>query len=324
MAEQKIYYKKVRDLSGIFSATFGFIKQNFKPVYGSLLFFAGPFLLVAAVISANMVGTSMGISKLFKGGDISSFYSEFLGSYFITITVVFIGLTIFNVILNKNLIENERLQADESLTLNSSITNFFEDFWRVLGNTLLLVVISAIFIVVLAFVFVGLFALAGGNGNNGGVIVMMVLFFLALMAFLLIFGPIISFVFISSLFVCQKDKIPVFAAIRKVLYYLKGNFWMTWVVIVVGFLTYAILAMVVQIPYFIVLIFTTFSRINISTGEGLGDQQASLLLVVVISICSLLSYGIRVIFNLMIIYQYNSLEEKKEGASIMDKINQIQ
>src|SRR4051812_4532652 len=105
MMDQKIYYKKVRDLGGIFSATFGFIKQNFSPLYGSLLFFAGPFLLVAAVISANMFGTSNGINKIFRNG-IGSFYGEFVAPYLITISIVLIGIVIFDVIINKNLIEN--------------------------------------------------------------------------------------------------------------------------------------------------------------------------------------------------------------------------
>jgi hypothetical protein len=38
MTEQKISYRKVRDLGGIFTAAFGFVKQNFKPFFGSILF----------------------------------------------------------------------------------------------------------------------------------------------------------------------------------------------------------------------------------------------------------------------------------------------
>ncbi len=323
MTEQKIYYKKVRDLGGIFSATFGFIKQNFKPLYGSLLFFAGPFLLVAAAISANAFGAGLSMGRIFKGG-LGSLYAEFLVPYLITICVLFVGITIYNVILNKNIIESEKLQSQEPLTINHSINNFFSDFWRVLTNTLLLIFIFIIFFIILALIFGAIYALAGGGaGNNTAVIVLMVLFVILLFAFMLIFGPIISFVLIAAIFVCQKDRIPIFAAIKKVFYYLKGNFWNTWVVIMVGFLTYFIMTFVVQIPMLILTLITTFSRLKVSGGYNFEDQNTSLIMVIVVSICSLLSYGVRVIFNLIVTYQYTSLEEKKEGISIIEKINQI-
>jgi hypothetical protein len=321
MADQKVYYKKVRDLGGIFGATFGFIKQNFKPLYSSLLFFAGPFLLIAAAISANMFGTGSGIDKIFKGG-IGFFYSEFIISYFITLSVVLIGITIFDVIINKNLIENEKMQSNERLTINHSITNFFSDFWRVFGNTLLLILFFVIFILVIVLVFAGLYALAqGGRGNNSGVLGAFVLLFISLFAVLIIFGPIITFVPMAAIFVCQRDNVPIFAAIRKVLYYLKGNFWNTWAIIFVGALAYAVMSVIVQIPVLILSLISVFSRLK--ANDSFQDQSTSLFMIVVISVCSLLAYGVRVFFYLIAIYQYTSLEEKKEGASIIDKINQI-
>ncbi len=326
MTDQKIYLKKVRDLGGVFSATFGFIKQNFKTLYGSLLFFAGPFLLVAAVVSANMFGSNLGMSTLLKGGGLTSFYAGLIGSYAIMMSVMFVGITVYNVVLTKNLLENEKLQSGEQLNLSHSTTNFFPDFWRVLGNTLLLILVSVIFIVVIVFIFAGLFALAGGggSGNTTGVIVLLVIFFLALFVVMIIFGPIISFIPLAALYVCQRDGLPIFAAIKKVLYYLKGNFWNTWVIVMVGFLTYAIMAAIVQIPMFIVTIISTFSRIKMNGDYSAGDNSTSILIIAVVSICTLLSHGVRVLFSLMVIYQYNSLEEKKEGVSIIDKINQIQ
>ena len=324
MTDQKIFLKKVRDLGGIFGATFGFIKQNFKALFGSLLFFAGPFLLVAAVVSANMFGSNLGLSKLFKG-NLTSFYGEFILSYLIILAVTFVGINVYNVILNKNLIENEKLLASEKLNIQHSTNNFFPDFWRVLGNTLLLIIVSIIFMIVIVFIFAGLFALAGGGGaNNTGVIILLVVFFLLLFVAMIIFGPILSFIPLAAIFVCQRDGLPIFAAIKKVFYYLKGNFWSTWVVIVVGFLSYMIMAGIVQIPMLIVTIISTFSRIRISDGSITQNESTSLILVVVVAICTLLSHGVRVVFNLMVIYQYNSLEEKKEGVSIIDKINQIQ
>jgi hypothetical protein len=131
------------------------------------------------------------------------------------------------------------------------------------------------------------------------------------------------FVPLASLFVCQRDSINLFPAMGKVIGYMKNNFWNTWVVSMVGFLTYSLMASIAQIPAFIISMITAFSRIKSTVGYGVEDDSTPLLLVIVTAVSSLLSYGVMVIYHLIIVYQYTSLEEKKEGQSIMEKINQI-
>ena len=213
MDQQKIYYRKVRDLGGIFTATFAFIKQNFRPFFGGLLFLAGPFIIVASAISAYMMGSSMTFTKMVR--NLESFYGKLLFSYLFSMIFVFIGITIYNVILNKNLIENEKLKDGEPLTINHAITGFFSDFWRVLGNTIILVLVSIVVIAVIALAFGGVFALTGGGSSNGGAIALVVLMVILLLIALLIFGPVLSFVPLAALFVCQRDRIGIFSAIKK-------------------------------------------------------------------------------------------------------------
>ncbi|MBA2614050.1 MAG: hypothetical protein H0U95_18960 [Bacteroidetes bacterium] len=322
MSEQKIYYRKVRDLGGIFTATFAFIKQNFKPFFGGLLFLAGPFIIVGSAISAYMMGSSMTFTKMVR--NLESFYGKLLVSYFFSMIFIFIGITIYNVILNKNLIENEKLKDDEPLTINHSLTGFFSDFWRVFGNTLLFVLVSVVAVAVIALVFGGIFSLTGGSNGSGGAIALIVLMVILLFVAILIFGPILSFIPLAALFVCQRDRIGIFSAIRKVFYYLKGNFWTTWVVSFVAFICYSIMGFIVQLPVLIITLITTFSRAKSTIGFGEADETTPLLLVTAIIISSLLSYGVLSVYYLMSIYQYTNLEEKKEGSSIIEKINQIQ
>lgn len=322
MNEQKIYLRKVRDLGGIFTAAFAFIKQNFKPFFGSLLFLAGPFIIVGSSISAYMMGSSMTLTRMLRNLD--SFYGKLIISYIFSSFFIFIGIAIYNVILNKNLIENEKLQNNEPLTINHSITGFFGDFWRILGNMLLLALVFVGVIVFFALIFGGLIALAGGGNSSGGAIVLVVILVILLLIAMLLFGPILSFVPLAALFVCQRDRIGIFPAIRKVLYYMKDNFWMTWVVSFVAMICYSLMGFVVQIPVLIITLVTTFSRAKSTIGYGQGDESTSLLLVAVIIISTLLSYGVLSVYYLMTIYQYSSLEEKKEGSSIIEKINQIQ
>ena len=322
MTNQKIYYRKVRDLGGIFAATFGFIKQNFKPFYSSLLFLAGPFIIVGSAISAYMVGASVNITKL--ATNLQSFYGDLLYAYFFSMIFIFIGVAIYNVIINKNLIENEKLDPTESLTINHTTTGFFSHFWYVLGNMLLLAVLLIVVVMLFALVFGGIFALAGGNSGSGAVILITVIALILLLCGLLIFGPILSFIPLAALFVCQRDRVGIFSAIKKVLYYLKGNFWMTWLVSFVALISYSIMGFIVQLPVFILTLVSTFSRFSATNNYTAKDEPTSLILVVVIIVCSLLSYSVMSVYYLMTIYQFTSLEEKKEGSAIIEKINQIQ
>lgn len=322
MTEQKIYYKKVRDLGAIFGATFGYIKKNFKPLYGSLLFFAGPVLMIAAALSTFMMGSSLGMANLFKGG-YSSFYGNFILSYITAMMIMFIGITVYNVIINRNLIENEKLNQDEALTVKHSTINFWPDFWKLLGNSLLLVLISILTFAVFGFAFAGIIALSS-NGNDSAAIILTVISVILIFVFLLICGPVLAFVPLAAIFVSQRDELNIFPSIKKVLYYMKGNFWNTWIVSLVGLLTYSVLGAIVQIPTMIVTMFTTFSRYNTTVGYGIDDPSTPIMLVVVTAISSLISYGVMVIYHLIAVYQFTSLEEKKEGVSILEKINQIQ
>jgi hypothetical protein len=324
MTEQKIYYRKVRDLGAIFSAAFGFIKQNFKPFFGSILFLAGPFIIVGSAVSAYMIGSSSTLTRMLRNLD--SFYGNIIMSYLFSMIFYFIGITVYNVILNKNILTNEKLQANESLTINHSISGFFNDFWRMLGNMLLLTIFLIIALVVIALAIAGIFALigAGGSGSSGGAIAVAVIVVLAIFVAMLLFGPVLSYIPLAALFVCQRDRVSIFTALRKVFHYLKGNFWMTWVVSFVALLCYMVMGFVVQIPVLIISMVSTFSRIKSVAGYGEQDESTPMLMVIVVIISSLLSYCVMSVYYLMSIYQYTNLEEKKEGSAIIEKINQIQ
>jgi hypothetical protein len=318
MITQKINYKQVRDLGGIFSATFGFIKQNFKPLYGSLLFFAGPFLLIGALISSYMMRSAFTFTQSVLQNDLMGFYSQLIVAYVITILVMFIGITVYTVILNRNIIENENLQAGELLNIKLSTKSFWPDFWRILGNTLLLIIVFVIALFLIVLIVGGLIALAG-SGGTGGAVITGILLVLIMFAAFLIFGPILAFLGVTSIFVCQREETGIFFAMSRVFHYMRGNFWQTWSVNLVGLLTYSVMHLIVQLPAIIVTVISSTTRMRNTEM----DDSTSILLVVTTAISTLLGYGVMVFYHLIAVYQFTSLEEKKEGVSIIQKINQI-
>ncbi|MCC6372210.1 MAG: hypothetical protein IT236_14495 [Bacteroidia bacterium] len=312
-----VSYKQVRELSGVFSATFGFIKRNFGTLYGSIYLFAGPFLLISSTISTVALKS---FNALYAFRTYDSFSTSGMAFIFVVMALVMlIGGSVYQVIINKNIIDNENLPPGEKLSIRLIMSDFFKTYWPVLGNLLLFGLASLFILVFLGFLIAGIFTLFFGISTFFGVI-LIILF----MGALFIFIPILCYVPMAATFVCQRDKINIFSAISKVFSYMKQNFWNTWAVSFLALITYTMLAGIVQLPVLIMNLIETFTRVKSNNGYTMAAQSPSDTVVILTVICSLLTFGVACIYHLMCIYQYGSLEEKREGTSVLEKISNIE
>lgn len=309
-------FKKVRDLSGIFSVTFKFLKTNFKAFYGSIFLVAGPFLLIysTVLIVALGLGNSYINFRNFRSIDIG----EILGIYGTMTALMLIGLSIYHVIVNKNIIEQQNVLPDEKLTVRKVMSNFFASYWPVLGNMLLFALVSLLILVFIGFLFAGIFYLFFNIGNIFGVLMM-----LMLMGALFVFMPVLSYIPVAAFFVCQRDGLGIFTAISKVFKYMKGNFWNTWIVSFIALLTNSILSAIIRLPAMIMNFIDTLTRSSTLDNYTMISSSPSTATTIVTIISTLLSFGVLCIYHLMCIYHYGNLEESKEGSAMLDKINAI-
>lgn len=314
MTEQKIYYKKARDFGAVFGASFGYIRQNFRSFYGSLLIFTVPFIALCVTIIGYLV------SEGFSG--FASMVDELWLVIFAVFIIAMIMQTVYVTVINEHLIANE--ETAELRTIKSHVIGkrFFGSFWRVLGNLMLLGIIGFVFFLIYSLVN-SLIAAAFSALGIGGILIAGLL---QLVTSLMI-TPIIGYFFVSCIFVVQRDKVSVITAIGKVFRYLKGNFWITWAISVIGYITSYIASFIAAIPIIIFIVLQVIARIKVDTGSPL-DSTISPTAIIVGSIIFVVSIALMLcaysIYFLLCVFQYTSLEEKKEGASIVDKINQIQ
>jgi hypothetical protein len=237
------------------------------------------------------------------------YYGNVLLGVFIAIMLMMAGLSVYVVVFNKNIIDNERLGPEEPLTLKTVAARFWRDYWRMLGNMILLLISLVIATFFLVLVMGGIGAvLTGFMALSEAIGVLFVILFLASMVVLI---PIMIYVPGAALFVCQRDRINVFSAIGKVFYYMRNNFWNTWAVNFVGIIMHITLSAITQLPYWLLSILSTYSRVRSPMGYGVSEGSNPLLVVIVYAICSLLGFGVSAIYYLMTVYQYGSLEEKK-------------
>lgn len=320
--EQRIRYRKVREFGPVFSAAFGFLKQNFGSFYGSIFLIAGPFLLIGSTVAGVFITSLINenITSRFLYG--RSLANDFLTAYFSSLIVFFIGYSVFIVVLNKNVIEGEKTEDGQRTRLGAVTSGLFMSYAWVLGQMILLTIVLVIVSFFLALFLGGFFAVLGPLLGGGFLIGMLVIFFT--LAFYFILLPILSYIGISSVFVCQRDNLNIFSSIGKTLRYMKGNFWNTWLVGFVAFILYAVLLFLTILPFYFGLILSFFSRMKDMAMNGETEGVSSLYLVLFTSLVVLLGTFSVSVYYLLNIFHFGNLEERKEGSSMLDKINTIE
>lgn len=315
---EKIYLRKTRDFGQIFGASFGYIRQHFKQFYGSILLLAGPFALLSGLaMSYFMSGAMKGI----YGGSttlptLNGFWIPYIG----LIAVSILSGTVFSTVLNQHLILNEQMGPQQKPVVADISRSFFSVYWHNLLAWLLFIVVISVGFIALALIIGGLvWVIATINGVLG------VLFGILLYVFFLfILVPYLSFLVINSFFVVQRDKVGLFEAFRKTNSYIRGNFWMTWLVSLVALVISYFATFLCTLPVYILMIVSVFSRAQSTDVLGAqGGDDFSILSYVLWCITSILMFVVFSFYHLMCAFQYNHLEEKKDGKNILDKINAI-
>lgn len=311
--EAKITYRQARDISAVFSAAFGFGKQNFRAFFGSLFLLAGPLILAGTLLSSYLLRSDF-LATL-KYND-SFKYMSMLVNWSVILLAVSVGISIYNVALNRSLIVNENLPAEEKLSLSHIRHGFMHDYWHVLLNFILFFLSMLVFIVILVFVMMGVFSFLNGWGPLTATFAV-----LLTLVFFIVLVPVLAYMPVAAFFVCQRDRIHIFAATGKVFFYMRHNFWRTWALSTLALIAYSLMATIAQVPLFILGFISAMSRSGASAQDG--TNTVSILLVIATAICTLLSYGVMAFYYLMSIFHFTSLEEKKEGTAVLDRINQV-
>lgn len=314
----KIYIRKARSFGEVFGDTLGYIKQNFRSLFGSILLLVSPFVLLSIVLVIYLFKSAFaGIGTM----DTIGVYSGMAGIIILMIFLSILGYTAFITVLNQHMILNDSLPPHEKVQMKDIVRNFFGPYLRGLGNMLLLLLISIVLMIVLAgiIVLLGLFIKLSA-------ILGIFIFLLLYIFLLLVVYPIMMYYYCSIMFTVQRHRLGVFSAFKKVRRNLKDNFWITWAVsFLSGMITY-FLSMIAFIPsyiIFIISVFTRASRIGMDPGAASSDVEMPLYLIILFCLSGVLMVCIYAIYFVMMNLQCASLEEKKEGLSILEKIESI-
>lgn len=318
--DKKIYTREARDFGQVFGATFGYVKQNFKSLFGSVILYTVPFITLIAAIAAYGVSAFSSGSSFFAADGLPNIGNIVLLIFLLMILFLVVN-SVYTVTVNRHLIINESLPQDQFTKIGDIGSSFFDSYWRVLGNIILLgllaMVVMIIYSIMLALIVAGVSALG---------IVGVLFGFIIQMANSFIVSPMLAFTFFTAIFVVQRDKVGIMTALSKVFGYLKGNFWYTWLTTICGYFMTNIMTVIIALPIIIFIVIAVVSRVKYdsmySPTEGIGDTTiiigaALFIFTIGLGLC------VTALFYLICIFQYTSLEEKKEGKSIIEKINEL-
>lgn len=314
----KFKLAQVRDIGALFGDTFTYLKINFKTFFGAILVFAGPFFLLNSLASSFIFKISMG--NILGNTKPLQMLSEMAFPFFLVILFSILGSAVYNTVVNQYMLIQEETPAGEKASLSAIRSGFFPAFWRNLG-TMFLIMLFTIIIYLLSALILGVIIMLFKSLGVVGILMMVLLF----MFLFIVILPVYMYMMVAIVFTGQRHKLGFFSAYGKVMTYLRGNFWITWVMSFLGGLTTYVLIIIAYIPVYVFTAVSFFTRIRMNDLNAVNNIQneVPIYVTVLTSVVSLLIICISSIYLVMMNFHSAGLEEKATGKNLLDKIDSL-
>ncbi len=322
MQQQKIEFRKERDFSSVLGDSIKFLKQNFKPLISSIILVTGPVILLTGLAYSYMQTVLMAHS--FSGAGGLSMFNE---TYFISLGSVYVLMFINTVLLNSVVynymcLYNEK-PAGEKITVSEVASRVWSNLGLVMGSMLAFLVFIVVLAAVVVLIGIGIGSGVGSSPGAGGVI-LIILLVLLLFFGILILAPAIAYIVSAGFYVVVRDKKFIFSAFGTVRRYLSGNFWWTWLIMVVALIALSILQVLFNLPATIMTFSQTFTRLkHITDASSMANQDTPVLLIVFYTIGLFLTTCSSSIIHLICAFNFLGQEEKHEGRGLLSRMDEI-
>ncbi|HXB39461.1 MAG TPA: hypothetical protein VNZ49_02895 [Bacteroidia bacterium] len=315
---EKIELRKIRDFGALFNDGIAFLRKNYKSFFGSIIFLAGPFIIITALIS----GYLQSLQSALMGGNI--FTSLRLGSTgglmsanFIGTLTIFILLSMLTTLVTTACIclyfkEYDKTSA-ENLPISRSLIspNLAPACWRLFYNLLLLALLMGLAGLLIVGVCAVLFIIPVIN----------VLVGIGLVVGIIIIVPVLIYILYVTNYIIIRDEVMVTDAIGKAYRYVRGNFWWTWLLMVAVGICVGTAASIFSLPITIINFTKAFTRAYDSSG-GTGNSSMLIIIFGALSVVGQLLVVSPILYTFCIFNFYNN-EERHEGTGLMSRIDEF-
>ncbi len=307
-----IEYHQTRDFSKKLSATFEFLKQNFKSLFKSLLFIAGPPMLIGSVFAGSLYNDYFNwIGDITRNPENSSLGFEALGTPVLWLEIagaVFFllasGIMIISVVYNY-------MKEYESTKSNVIDVNII---WERVRSTLPSYISTMLLFWLLI---IASYALIVGTIFGAGLLSPFLAFITGMG---IVFGFIYVAITLSLLFIIRAyENLDFFQSVSRCFYLIRDKWWSTFGLLFVLNLIQSTLASIFLVPWYI-----NFFVSMMHSLEGGPVQETSLFSDVInnlfMTLYFLVSFLLYALPLVAIAFQYFNLVERKEARGLMSRI----
>jgi hypothetical protein len=313
-----IEFQKARDFSQKMSATFDFIRQNFKPFAKSMLFIAGPPVILSSIFISDIfnrfMSMSMATTQGGMGGNVEDIQSYFTSSTFwLQLAGILIFAWIGGVITIATTYGYMRLYSNKRST-NIEVSEVWaqvrETFWMHFGTlTLYFVVMFVLFLIM----FIPLGVIIGLSSAAGPFVAIFGM--LAFYAVAGLFSINLSMIFIIR----ENEKIGFFNGLARLSFLIKNKMWSTFGIGVITILIQSTVSFLFFIPWYISFILSMLHSV-----EGGAYEEPTGVMAIVNSVFLVLYFvSNTLLYALPLIalaFQYYNLVELKESTGLLNNI----
>jgi len=313
---QFIDYHRKRDFSKKVNATFEFVKQNFKSLFKSILFIAGPPMLIGSLLIGSFLGDFITMSQKAVIDPLG--FQNYLStaSFWLQFAMMMICVTI-SLVITLSTINNYLILYEEKKTNRIEVSEVWErvrtTMMMYFGTVFLFIVLFMVAYVAIVIIAV---AVASISAVAGGVLMVLLILFFFLGFFYLTIGVSLTFIIRSY------EKKSFFASVARSVKLVQGKWWSTFGLIFILYMIMMIISYIPMIPFYIMLFINSMH--SVSNGSL---QQPSATVQVWTTLSFVLYYLVQMLLstlpNVGIAFQYFNLVELKEAKGLMSDIETL-
>jgi hypothetical protein len=322
----KINFQQERDFSDKINVTFQFISENFKLLILSLLYLAGPLILLSGIFGGLLQVDVLNSSLLRKirpiipkdnenlpaevFGEILGRNTEFIFSanYLLSMLFGFLSTIMVVTIVYSFVIEYQ--ESDDPSKISPTM------IWERV-KTLYLTILSSFLSV--SLVFFGILAVFGGfismlaSGMGSGIFVNLSLSLTVILACITV--VYLGIIFLLNTPIVTFEYTGIWEAFGRANYLIQKKWWSTFGIFAIFFIINYFLSLLFSLPSILVNTMGIL-KLKLEIGESISVVVTTILATLGRIFLSSLTY-------LAITFQYFSLVERKEGNSLKSQISEI-
>ena len=285
MSQQKIQLRKVRDFSAKMNATFEFIRLNFLPLLKSIVYLAGPLIILAGIAGGYYQKYVFNITEIFGQDYVLS--EDFLLS--ISALFLFSSLATVMAVTVVNIYVKLYLEKEEDIIEVSEVwAGVRENYLKVLVVAILVFIITttASLLLIIPGIYVGV-------------------------VFSLVFTVVIM------------EGLSPFDALKRCFHLIKEKWWSTLGLIIVTGIIRGVLAFIFAVPLSALAFFNIYHTAS-GEGyyeEPVWYETLLILASIIATAGELILYAIPL---LALVFQYFNLVERREAAGLMQEIKTME